>query len=76
MIGKALGGASHSLEMPDNKVGEHADDIVTFYVRSSQFAQRIQQEEVRVVDASRGAGSGNTASPCRGRPARRARPAA
>ena len=46
MLGKALGDASHSLETPINRVGESADDIVTFYVRSSQLAQLIQQEEV------------------------------
>ena len=46
MLGKALGDADHSLETPINRVGESADDIVTFYVRSSQLAQLIQQEEV------------------------------
>ena len=46
MLGNALGDTSHSLETPINKVGEAADDIVTFYVRSSQLAQLIQQEEV------------------------------
>ncbi len=46
MLGKALGDDSHSLETPINRVGESADDIVTFYVRSSQLAQLIQQEEI------------------------------
>ncbi len=46
MLGKALGDADYSLRTPIDRVGESADDIVTFYVRSSQLAQLIQQEEV------------------------------
>ena len=46
MLGKALGDDAHSLATPIERMGESVDDIVTFYVRSSQLAQLIQQEEV------------------------------
>jgi len=46
MLGKAMGDTDPSLTAPIDKVAEHADDIVTFYVRSSQLAQLMQQEEI------------------------------
>ncbi len=46
MLGKALGDDATSLEAPMKALGEHADDIVTFYVRSSQLAQLMAQEEI------------------------------
>ncbi|WP_198665114.1 PotD/PotF family extracellular solute-binding protein [Tropicimonas sp. IMCC34011] len=46
MLGKALGDDDTSLEAPMEALGEHADDIVTFYVRSSQLAQLMMQEEI------------------------------
>ena len=53
MIGKALGDPDHSLATPMDRVAEHADDIVTFYVRSSQLAQLLQQEEVWAAPVGR-----------------------
>lgn len=46
MLGKAMGDTSPSLTKPIEAVAEKASDIVTFYVRSSQLAQLMQQEEV------------------------------
>ena len=46
MLGLAMGEDSPTLEAPIAKVGEHRDDIVTFYVRSSQLATLMQQEEI------------------------------
>jgi len=46
MLGKAMGDTDPSLSAPIEQVAEHADDIVTFYVRSSQLAQLMQQEEI------------------------------
>lgn len=46
MIGKAMGSDAADLDAPITEVGQHAEDITTFYVRSSQLAQLFQQEEV------------------------------
>jgi putative spermidine/putrescine transport system substrate-binding protein len=46
MLGKAMGDTDPSLTKPIEAVGEKVDDIVTFYVRSSQLAQLMQQEEI------------------------------
>ncbi len=46
MLGLAMGEDSPTLEAPIKAVGEHRDDIVTFYVRSSQLATLMQQEEI------------------------------
>lgn len=46
MLGKAMGDTDPSLTAPIEQVAEHKDDIVTFYVRSSQLAQLMQQEEI------------------------------
>ena len=53
MIGKALGDTDTSLKTPIGEVAKHADDIVTFYVRSSQLAQLMQQEEVWAAPVGR-----------------------
>lgn len=46
MLGKALGSDTEDLKAPIEAVGEKAGDIVTFYVRSSQLVQLMQQEEI------------------------------
>lgn len=53
MLGKALGDDSASLKAPIAKVAEHKDDIVTFYERSSQVAQLMQQEEILAAPIGR-----------------------
>lgn len=53
MIGKAMGEVSDDLTAPIAAVGEKADDIVTFYVRSSQLAQLMQQEEIWAAPVGR-----------------------
>ncbi len=53
MIGKAMGDTDPSLTAPIEKVAEHKDDIVTFYVRSSQLAQLMQQEEIWAAPVGR-----------------------
>ena len=46
MLGKALGEDSPDLKGAIEAVGEKRDDIVTFYVKSSQLVQLMQQEEI------------------------------
>jgi putative spermidine/putrescine transport system substrate-binding protein len=46
MLGKALGKDSPDLKAAIAAVGEKKDDIVTFYVKSSQLVQLMQQEEI------------------------------
>ena len=46
MLGLAMGDDLPTLKGPIEAVGEHRDDIVTFYVRSSQLATLMQQEEI------------------------------
>ena len=53
MIGKAMGDTSTDLTTPIDAVGEKADDIVTYYVRSSQLAQLMQQEEIWAAPVGR-----------------------
>jgi putative spermidine/putrescine transport system substrate-binding protein len=53
MIGKAMGDDDFAFEAPMAAVGERADDIVTFYVRSSQLAQLMQQEEIWAAPVGR-----------------------
>ncbi|KFB08278.1 ABC transporter substrate-binding protein [Nitratireductor basaltis] len=53
MLGQAMGDDAASLEAPINKVAENKDDIVTFYVRSSQVAQLMQQEEILAAPIGR-----------------------
>ena len=58
MLGKALGDEDPSLKTPIAKVGEKKDDIVTFYVRSSQLVQLMQQEEIWAAPIGRFAWAG------------------
>lgn len=53
MLGKAMGKTSTDLSAPIAAIGEKADDIVTFYVRSSQLAQLMQQEEIWAAPVGR-----------------------
>lgn len=46
MIGKALGKQSPDLKEAIAAVGEKRDEFVTFYVKSSQLVQLMQQEEI------------------------------
>lgn len=53
MLGKAMGDDGASLAAPIAEVGTVKDDIVTFYVRSSQVAQLMQQEEILAAPIGR-----------------------
>ena len=53
MIGLAMGEDSPDLKAPIAEVGKHRDDIVTFYVRSSQLATLMQQEEILAAPIGR-----------------------
>jgi putative spermidine/putrescine transport system substrate-binding protein len=53
MLSQALGHEGIDFSETINAIGEHADDIVTFYVRSSQLAQLMQQEEVIAAPVGR-----------------------
>ena len=53
MIGKAMGDQDPSLTAPIEAVAGHKDEIVTFYVRSSQLAQLMQQEEIWAAPVGR-----------------------
>ncbi len=53
MLGKAMGETDSTLAAPIAAVAEHADDIVTFYERSSQVAQLMQQEEILAAPIGR-----------------------
>lgn len=46
MLGIALGQDTPDLKAPIEAVGEKRDEIVTFYVKSSQLVQLMQQEEI------------------------------
>ncbi|MCJ8520716.1 putative spermidine/putrescine transport system substrate-binding protein [Pseudorhizobium tarimense] len=46
MLGKALGSDKPDLKAAIEAVGEKKDEIVTFYVKSSQLVQLMQQEEI------------------------------
>lgn len=50
MLGKAM---DTDISGATDAVGESADDIVTFYVRSSQLAQLMQQEEIWAAPVGR-----------------------
>ena len=58
MLGKALGDDNFSLRKPIVTVGSNRDDIVTFYVRTSQMVQLMQQEEVIAAPMARFAWGG------------------
>ncbi len=46
MLGQALGSDTADLAAPIAAIGEAKDEIVTFYVKSSQLVQLMQQEEI------------------------------
>lgn len=46
MLGEALGNNTPDLKGPIEAVGARKDEIVTFYVKSSQLVQLMQQEEI------------------------------
>ncbi|MGB0966994.1 MAG: ABC transporter substrate-binding protein [Halocynthiibacter sp.] len=53
MIEKSRGSDDISLTATIDAVGEHADDIVTFYSRSSELAQLMLQQEVIAAPVGR-----------------------
>uniref|UniRef100_UPI0035B31E8B ABC transporter substrate-binding protein n=1 Tax=Paenirhodobacter enshiensis TaxID=1105367 RepID=UPI0035B31E8B len=46
MLGTALGQTAPDLKAPIAAIADKKDDIVTFYVKSSQLVQLMQQEEI------------------------------
>ena len=58
MLDQALGNNDMSFAATIDAVGAHADDIVTFYNRSSELAQLMLQEEVVAAPVGRFAWSG------------------
>ncbi len=53
MLGRAMGSDDITFKDTIDAVGAHADDIVTFYGRSSQLAQLMLQEEVVAAPVGR-----------------------
>ncbi|MFD2236502.1 ABC transporter substrate-binding protein [Aureimonas populi] len=53
MIDKAEGGTTPDLAAGIAAIGEHRDDIVTFYERGSQVPQLLQQEEIAAAVVGR-----------------------
>ncbi|MGR3375714.1 ABC transporter substrate-binding protein [Salipiger abyssi] len=53
MLGQAMGSEGYDLSPAIEEVAAHADDIVTYYVRSSQLAQLMQQEEIWAAPVGR-----------------------
>jgi len=53
MLSKALGHEGMAFEDTITAIGDKSDDIVTFYERSSQLAQLMQQEEVIAAPVGR-----------------------
>jgi len=53
MLGQALGTDAPDLKKPIQAVGENADKIVTFYVKSSQLVQLMRQEEIWAAPVGR-----------------------
>ena len=58
MLGRALGQDTPDLKGPIDAIGEHKNDIVTFYVRASQIVQLMQQEEIWAAPIGRFAWEG------------------
>lgn len=58
MVGKAMGDADPTLKAPIARVAEHKDDFVTFYERSSQLIQLLQQDEIWAAPTGRYSWSG------------------
>ncbi|MGA1802937.1 polyamine ABC transporter substrate-binding protein [Rhizobium sp. HT1-10] len=46
MLGQAMGETAPDLKAPIAAIGQNKDDIVTFYEKSSQLVQLMQQEEI------------------------------
>lgn len=63
MLDKAAGGNGSDFSSTISAIGEHADDIVTFYSRSSELAQLMNQEEVIAAPVGRFAWSRFKSSP-------------
>lgn len=63
MLDKASGGDASDFSGTISAIGEHADDIVTFYSRSSELAQLMNQEEVIAAPVGRFAWSRFKSSP-------------
>ncbi len=63
MLDKAMGGDKSDFAPVISRIGEHADDIVTFYSRSSELAQLMNQEEVIAAPVGRFAWSRFKSSP-------------
>lgn len=63
MLNKAEGGAPDDFSGTISEIGKHADDIVTFYSRSSELAQLMNQEEVIAAPVGRFAWSRFKSSP-------------
>lgn len=53
MLGLAMGKDSPDLKAPIDAVGEHRNDIVTFYTRSSQLVQLFEQGEIWAAPVGR-----------------------
>jgi putative spermidine/putrescine transport system substrate-binding protein len=60
MLGQAIGKNTPDLKAPIAAVGEHKDDIVTFYEKSSQLVQLMQQEEIWAAPIGRFSWAGFT----------------
>ncbi|PKA41576.1 polyamine ABC transporter substrate-binding protein [Rhizobium sullae] len=60
MLGLALGKDTADLKGPIEAVGEKKDDIVTFYEKSSQLVQLMQQEEIWAAPIGRFSWAGFT----------------
>jgi putative spermidine/putrescine transport system substrate-binding protein len=63
MLGKASGSEGTDYTSVISDIGTHADDIVTFYSRSSELAQLMNQEEVIAAPVGRFAWSRFKSSP-------------
>ncbi|WP_424971898.1 extracellular solute-binding protein [Dinoroseobacter sp. S76] len=63
MLDKAAGGDASDFTATISAIGESADDIVTFYSRSSELAQLMNQEEVIAAPVGRFAWSRFKSSP-------------
>lgn len=63
MMAKAAGNETDDYSSVISSIGEHADDIVTFYSRSSELAQLMNQEEVIAAPVGRFAWSRFKSSP-------------
>jgi putative spermidine/putrescine transport system substrate-binding protein len=58
MLGRAIGADTPDLKGPIDAIGQHRNDIVTFYVRASQVVQLMQQEEIWAAPIGRFAWEG------------------